>query len=641
MVYIAQHWNDYDENMTETQNIENGAVVTSERMNRIEGGVVENFNHLNQRKSDITYVDSLIGSVATGGPRDVFYSVKALNDRYPKGSDGTYLVFDSTLTEGAHTFIWKQNKWVDLGVYQGIELQDDSLLLSKINPEAADKLNSVDKNRKILKNLLFDYDESKNLFDLDKITLGKYVIDGKETDTVNSEGYCTDYIEVDKYSNYFFTNLFGSPSIAGARYDSNYRFIDNIKVSSNGDNIIESKRARFIRINIAGKPSDLVKNFGIYKGVAEQPFDVPNHGKIKGLRLDTDFLEGKLLPEQFADSKIFNLYNNDSSEESKYIDNLGRVGDAQIINLSRFIKVSPGERFLFNKSYQQPGGFFSYDKKRWMSKIELTKDDETWFYCTVPKNCYWMRINVVKIDLGMFMLTKGIKPKSFTPYKIENEWIKIPERMDGFLDDKNIAVSGDSITWLHNQTVEGVGKITGYQQKLIDAGANVMTYGNSGATYRLYDSAISNMEHGSLYKDIVIDEKIDFTKFDIFTMFGGTNDPARGANFGTVDSEDPKTTFGAVNLIIKYALEKNPKLKIYLFSPIQSTTDSRPRNKMIELCEGLKKIANFYSIPFKNMYFEGGINYLNDNTYLYDNLHPNNLGMSTIGELFVKMIFAK
>lgn len=54
MPYQQQFWRDYDENLTETQNIERGAVVTTERLNNIENGVVANYSELNSTKADKT-----------------------------------------------------------------------------------------------------------------------------------------------------------------------------------------------------------------------------------------------------------------------------------------------------------------------------------------------------------------------------------------------------------------------------------------------------------------------------------------------------------------------------------------------------------------------------------------------------------
>jgi len=66
-----------------------------------------------------SYVDAVLASIAQGGPRELFYSIKALQDKYPTGEDGTYLVLDASFTDGAHAFIWSASnkKWEDMGPY--------------------------------------------------------------------------------------------------------------------------------------------------------------------------------------------------------------------------------------------------------------------------------------------------------------------------------------------------------------------------------------------------------------------------------------------------------------------------------------------------------------------------------------------
>ncbi|QOG30903.1 SGNH/GDSL hydrolase family protein [Enterococcus casseliflavus] len=73
-----------------------------------------------EKKSDKSYVDSMLSSIAQGGPRELFYSLLALQTKYPNGADGTYLVFDSSASDGAHVYMYDNvnNLWKDLGVYQ-------------------------------------------------------------------------------------------------------------------------------------------------------------------------------------------------------------------------------------------------------------------------------------------------------------------------------------------------------------------------------------------------------------------------------------------------------------------------------------------------------------------------------------------
>lgn len=85
-------------------------------------------------KAEKTYVDSMLSSIAQGGPRELFYSLAALKAKYPIGADGTYLVFDSATTDGAHSYMWDTTSfsWRDLGIYQAISIADGSIVSDKV-----------------------------------------------------------------------------------------------------------------------------------------------------------------------------------------------------------------------------------------------------------------------------------------------------------------------------------------------------------------------------------------------------------------------------------------------------------------------------------------------------------------------------
>lgn len=85
------------------------------------------------KKADRTYVDAVLSSIASGGPKELFYSLTALKNKYPGGAEGTYLVFDAIHQDSAHSYMWKDSAWNDLGPYQGIEAPDNSLGRSKFS----------------------------------------------------------------------------------------------------------------------------------------------------------------------------------------------------------------------------------------------------------------------------------------------------------------------------------------------------------------------------------------------------------------------------------------------------------------------------------------------------------------------------
>lgn len=88
------------------------------------------------QKADRTYVDAVLSSIAAGGPKELFYSLVALQTKYPQGAEGTYIVFDVIHTDSAHSYMWNGSIWEDLGPYQGLEIPDESVTEKKVADRA-------------------------------------------------------------------------------------------------------------------------------------------------------------------------------------------------------------------------------------------------------------------------------------------------------------------------------------------------------------------------------------------------------------------------------------------------------------------------------------------------------------------------
>lgn len=208
-----------------------------------------------------------------------------------------------------------------------------------------------------------------------------------------------------------------------------------------------------------------------------------------------------------------------------------------------------------------------------------------------------------------------------------------------YLEGKKVAVIGDSITELDGKTVNKVGKISGYQEAFRQQGATVVTYGYGGATYALYDKKITANEHRSIY-DMIVKTKVDFKDVDVVTLFGGTNDVARGYSLGTPTDKTAVTTLGGLKGIIDYVKANNPKCQIFVFTPIQRTDNTAIQGKMEAAALGIMEVAKSYNLPTDNMMENSGITLESQNQakYLYDKLHPNSDGMALVGQRMVEVI---
>lgn len=88
------------------------------------------------QKAEQSYVDNALANMSDGSPKELFYSLTALKNKYPSGSVGTMLVYDVSHTDGTHSYFWNGTLWEDLGLYQGSKVAAASLSGDELNKNA-------------------------------------------------------------------------------------------------------------------------------------------------------------------------------------------------------------------------------------------------------------------------------------------------------------------------------------------------------------------------------------------------------------------------------------------------------------------------------------------------------------------------
>lgn len=101
MAYQKQTWRGFDDTKTELQNINNGAVVTPERLNHIENGIANSADkaevtaQLQQTKDEVL---EMVGNVADGTPlfADSVPNMTDITRIYLNTTDGYLYAHDGT-----------------------------------------------------------------------------------------------------------------------------------------------------------------------------------------------------------------------------------------------------------------------------------------------------------------------------------------------------------------------------------------------------------------------------------------------------------------------------------------------------------------------------------------------------------------
>lgn len=215
------------------------------------------------------------------------------------------------------------------------------------------------------------------------------------------------------------------------------------------------------------------------------------------------------------------------------------------------------------------------------------------------------------------------------------------------LENKKIVFLGDSIT-------EGVGVLNS-NNRFVDriaaqTGAICKNFGISGT--RIARQTIpSETERND--KDFIsrvgdLDEDAD-----IVIVFGGTNDWGHGdAKFGTFESRDIYTFYGALHTLYTMLIEKYPESQIVVITPLHRSrpdellpiTDREHANKSLLLKDyinAIREVAEYYSIPVLDLFKTSGIQPaipIIKEKYVPDGLHPNDEGHKILANKIIKFL---
>lgn len=145
---------------------------------------------------------------------------------------------------------------------------------------------------------------------------------------------------------------------------------------------------------------------------------------------------------------------------------------------------------------------------------------------------------------------------------------------------------------------------------------------------------------------------------DMVVLMGGTNDFSSNVQIGEVTDVNTATILGAIKHCVQVILTANPKIKIYILSPLvryfgeDSTTrteanwcDNYANNTgktTADMVDAQGDVAKYMHTPFCNLYYELGWNQYNFSEYFRDddNTHPHK-GFKVLAERIHSWLTAK
>ncbi|MBE6685780.1 MAG: SGNH/GDSL hydrolase family protein [Ruminococcaceae bacterium] len=169
-------------------------------------------------------------------------------------------------------------------------------------------------------------------------------------------------------------------------------------------------------------------------------------------------------------------------------------------------------------------------------------------------------------------------------------------------------------------------------------------------TWTNQDNNVSTVEHWSEQLEKL--RVIDFSNVDIVVLHYGTNDFAGGDRSidNASDIDDITSICGGLRYGLNKMLTAYPQIKFYISVPVfrywgsegsysyPDTYTNAKGNTLLDVIEGLRKVAIEYNLPVIDGYYGMGINKLNAAYYLADQTHHNIAGMKLFGEFIAAQL---
>jgi lysophospholipase L1-like esterase len=157
---------------------------------------------------------------------------------------------------------------------------------------------------------------------------------------------------------------------------------------------------------------------------------------------------------------------------------------------------------------------------------------------------------------------------------------------------------------------------------------------------------LAGPEATAFWQDVRLDA-VKVSDPDVVTILGGANDIGdnligTNAEFEKVLAEKDTDTFkGAYSYIIENLLAWKPTLRLFLMTTTYGHDDGDALSgnttglRYADFAQATKDVALFYGLPCIDLHGESGFNEFTNDTYLPDNIHPNEAGGKRMAEVVI------
>ena len=588
--------------------------------------------------------DSWVATLLDGGPSIFMNTLSELQAKYPNGAAGVALVRE---TDPAKIYVWNGTAWEDFGVYQGIEIKDGAVTSAKIAKGAvtADTTNFLK--------------TTGNLFNKDDVT-SNMLLNGNG-ELVSNDSFSTSKAIWLKAGTYSINNV----RVISQYSASNAHITSNV-LSVSGPNTFTLDSDSNVKVSV---PNSTLSNTVLTQGSQPVPTYIPQTIEfLDNVKISVENIQGKIDIEDTDIASPINYYDKNKATRDYMVGTTsGGLSQSSatigVYAVTDMIKVTPGIYYLTKNR-----NVVLYDE----NQIFLKSFTSTQTQVEVEQDGY-LRATLYIDDIDTTMITKDSQPagyESFGTY-ILNESIKVsPQNIVGAQSSSDIMIHfGDSNT-ANGNLINKIQSVTGMKHfnfavggtRLVDvlnpsSGYQRLNFldilrAKASGDWTNVDEAVTSIDYDVITNRMETLKTLDMSTVKYLSFMYGTNDIA-GASLvlGASDSTSTYSFNGALNEAFDIIFNNWPHIRVYAFGPIFRPTmpysdpvqnsDEWSINgefKLYDLAEAIGSKAKEFKTPFKNLYYESGINVLNWESFISDGTHLNAFGEDMVGEKMARFI---
>lgn len=554
----------------------------------------------------------------TGSPEEIKKTLENIQNKVDGLASGSPLVASNTseMTDKSRVYVntadghwyYFDESWKDGGVYQGVELEDNSVVEEKTSFY---KLNA---NKFLVKNICekgynIKYDYNTGITSISGTVTGTGGVEVSRftiNETTTFKYIRTALTKLNSHVRIFNVNDLANPVcvMGGNVTEGEYElqagtYAIYIQASLN---TILNEQSRYYLI-----PVDIYNSQNI---ITKTNLYIPSYFNphINEINQDLypfkELLVAQLIGDSFFVGNLDLINNKITINENTcfiYSYNLRNKKHTSYTKMNLINSNFVGTIDLINKNYQNDLYYVCLDYKGVLHSIPSTlflKQNDNYFI------------------LCIFML----KESKIVSYNTFNNKFKVISSTSTEKDLSNLTLCciGDSMTLPSPTGSNALNPTYPEMVKNILGLASVTNCGLSGSTI-----ANNTVSSSTPMSDDA--RMASYPNADIIVVAGGYNDWGNNVPLGNFGTNDDTTFIGGYQKLMKYLIENNPSsLIIVMTTPMANGVPTSKNNlslTKLDYINAIKDISRYYSVPLLNMNQDGQLGFYNKSTWTNDGLH--------------------